>query len=323
VSRPKTGQVSIRSYKVGDEEGILDLYEEVFPHAKVDPALWRWTYRDTPGGPSIIVVGEDEGRLIAHYAVQPRPFCAFGKSLTFGFVLGTMIHPRYRNVTTFINIAKAAYREARARGIPILYAFPNDAVWPVRQKMLGWKPLKPMVELAASLEKIAHLAHAHEAVRPTLEEELATSFLRADGPVVPLRDGAWLKWRYFEHPRNDYEVLGFWDGDELAGYLVLKRYRPPAGQGVGHIIDWRTGAPREDVDRALFEGAIACFTAWEVGAVSLWLGPASSKRKLVARAGFEPGRETNFGFLALDPNFEELVGRSDAWDVMMADSDVY
>ena len=74
----------------------------------------------------MIVVLEREGRLLGHYAVQPREFWIAERRATVGFAVGTMVLPEVRSVAALVDLAEQAYVLCRERGFPWLYAFPND-----------------------------------------------------------------------------------------------------------------------------------------------------------------------------------------------------
>lgn len=66
--------LTVRPYREGDEQAILDLFERAFHHRR-SLARWRWEYRDNPYGNLRISLAFDaDGRLAAHYAGYPVRF---------------------------------------------------------------------------------------------------------------------------------------------------------------------------------------------------------------------------------------------------------
>ncbi len=331
----------IRPYAPGDEEQIIALYRIVFKFEMSVPA-WRWYYEGPRSAPrprtemspdnpkAVIVVAEaSDGSLIGHYAVQMRPFCFKGQSCLAGLVVGSMVAPEHRNITTFIEMAKMAYELCRARGVPFVYAFPNDNVWLVRRRMLDWQALPSLFSMAAPLSEL-HVSNTHD------------SFVRRLSPMEPFPSAKWLtdchpeniralfpaeylNWRFFEKPGGDYPVYAYMDRESLIGYIALKRYVGNDGVAVGHIVGWDVAPGTEPtVGAALFAQAKAHFAADGVSRVSLWLLPTSPLTPLIQNAGMKPEEiGKNFGYLAISETLKEDVSLSGPWDIRMADSDVY
>lgn len=322
----------IRAYRPGDETGILDLYRVVF---KLEMSLeeWRWYYQGGPSGRgpvAVIVVAEaPDGRVIGHYAVQPRPFCVDGRRLTAGLVMGSMVAPEFRNITTFIDMAKAAYALCREQGIGFLYAFPNDNVWLVRQRMLDWQALPHLHALCAAPVDIqvpeADLSHV-ELLAPG-EPLPAADWLGAcpSEGVRAVHSPEWLTWRLQERPGVEYPLYAHRVAGRLRGVIALKRYQAADGRVDGHIVGWRVQPGEEETTGTLL---LSCARRHfeEAGAqrLTLWLLPRSPLHALVVRAGMtpEPARK-NFGYLSLDDALSPALAPADRWDVTMSDSDVF
>jgi Acetyltransferase (GNAT) domain len=124
-------EISYRPYASGDEAQILALYQAAFG-ITLSLDEWRWHY----GRDAIIELAESAGSIIGHYAVQPRPFFVGARACSAGLVIGSMVAPEFRNITTFLELAKRAYERCKQQSIPFVYAFPNDNVWLVRRRML-------------------------------------------------------------------------------------------------------------------------------------------------------------------------------------------
>src|SRR6516164_3073299 len=67
-----------RSFRDGDEAGILQLYRDVFQLDLTLP-VWQRAYQQCPNGPAVITVLENDGDIVGHYAVQPRGFWVSGE----------------------------------------------------------------------------------------------------------------------------------------------------------------------------------------------------------------------------------------------------
>jgi hypothetical protein len=60
---------SVRGYKNGDEDGILQLIQLAFKWG--DKKYWNWRYRDNPAGIGRIWLADDAGKIVSHYAMIP------------------------------------------------------------------------------------------------------------------------------------------------------------------------------------------------------------------------------------------------------------
>ncbi len=332
--------ILLRPYMAGDEAGILALYREVFDLEMPLP-LWRWYYSEMPHGPAVVAVAEQEGRIVGHYAVQPRPFSLGAVPCLAGLAIGTMIHPAARDVTTLVELAQLAYDMCRERGILILYAFPNDQAWRVRKALLGWQELPQVVEWEGSSSALTDVFGEQHGLPDDLgkvasalqypqfrfgTDNASTNIHTISG----LRTWDWIGWRFFGKPDAEYVVptVGASGGEPgvVEAYAAAKRYVRD-GVPYGHILDWQTAhgmqGDKEAAGKLLFM-LQRQFTQWNVERVSCWACPASSLRPYLRQAGFTPtGRQTNFGYLSLMPQADDLLKDGDAWDVQMADSDVY
>lgn len=301
----------LRPFAPGDEAGILALYREVFAlHLTLDE--WRWYFAGRE--PAVIALAEVDGQIIGHYAVQPRPF-SVGPA---GLVVGSMVAPAFRNLATFVGLARAAYAMCRERGIRFVYAFPNDNVWLVRQRMLDWVALPQIHALAAA---VADFRPTGPAGGARLHPGQGFPSWAVGSPAVSATlPSDWLAWRLHEKPGAPYPVYAHSDG-----YIALKTYRPSEGPATGHLIDWRVRPGAEaSVGSLLLAQAKAHFAQDGVERVSTWLLPASPLYPVARQAGLvEESAGKNFGYLALDPALSASGGLAGAWDIRMADSDVY
>jgi hypothetical protein len=304
-------EISYRPYSPGDEAQILALYQAAFG-ITLSLDEWRWHF----GSGAIIELAESAGRIIGHYAVQPRPFFVGARACSAGLVIGSMVAPEFRNITTFLELAKRAYERCKQQDIPFVYAFPNDNVWLVRRRMLDWKALPSIAMLAASTRD--------------LDGDVG-NVARLDGPMPnvewlgrPAADrirssdsAAQLDWRLRERPGIDYPIYV----DRDWGYIALKRY-----QDIGHIVAFRTAPGCESSSGArLLARAAAHFAEIGIRRITTWMLPASPLLELVTRAGFaaEPGSGKNFGYLAFDASIAGELTDAARWDVSMSDSDVF
>ena len=320
-------ETDVRAYRPGDEHGILAMYRSVFG---LDHSVetWRWLYERFPHGPAIIVVAENNGELVGHYAVQPRPFSFGGEDTLAGLVLGTMIEQKARNVTLLIEMAKLAYKLCADRGLRFLYAFPREEVMRVRQMLLSWQTLAMIVEWEGPLPQLP--ASPTPRAVPRRYSLIEKPSERLDRPqmidpsmIYSLRDAAWLKWRIFDNPLVQYDVHAIGDANQPVAYAVTKLcYREDVLYG--HIVDWHGEINDPSVREDLLAGIWRRFAERNVERFSCWANRQNSLGKALQKAGYkEQGQSTSWGFRSLGSTATEWLANRDAWHVLMADSDTY
>lgn len=125
---------TIRPYRDGDEEGILELWKAVYPEHTYDREQWmkwwRWMYTANPHGTGVIFLAEQEGRIIGHTAEIPVMMKIGSESVLVGISLDAMTHPDYRRQGTFVALVKARSLESDKRGIRATYGFRNRFSYP-------------------------------------------------------------------------------------------------------------------------------------------------------------------------------------------------
>lgn len=322
-------KVTIRPYHSGDELGILELYRAVF---NVDVSLqdWQWFCQRNSKEPAIIVVAENYAGIVGHYAVQIRPFSLYGNPCLAGLAIGTMVHPSARNLTTLVEMAHLAYDICRQKGVLFLYAFSNDTAWKVRQVVLGWQALEPLVAWEAELSSLDNLVNSASETRiwkePSIELLTDLSLTRDEenfGKIYGIRTFDWLNWRFFQNPDAEYQIYVAGSPDKIQGYAVLKQYIHD-GTRYGHIVDWQVPASEVAVAKDLLMSIFQEFAASQVKCISCWALPNSSLVTYIQDAGLKlTGRRTNFGYLNLSSGNEEILADIKNWIIYMADSDVY
>lgn len=308
--------VTYRPYAPGDEAQILELYRAAFG-IELSLDEWRWHY----GHDQIIELAEVDGRVIGHYAVQLRPFFVEARACTAGLVIGSMVAPEFRNITTFVELARRAYAACRERAVAFVYAFPNDNVWLVRKRMLSWHELPAIAALAVSVRDTPR-DRASSVVQLAPDEPLDAPWLdRANDRICASDRASFLHWRLRERPHVDYPIYVDRDAGEVRGYIALKRYNA----AVGHVVAFRVAPGDPAAGRRLLASALAHFAEAGVERITTWLLPSSPLYTVAVDAGFaaDAGTKQNFGYLAFDDGLAAVLADPARWDVAMADSDVF
>jgi hypothetical protein len=90
------------------------------------------------------------------------------------------------------------------------------------------------------------------------------------------------------------------------------------------VVDWHLTPDSADSAEFLLNSVSRDFNHAGISRVSCWARGQSRLHPFLAQAGLSPtGRETNFCYIDLENRHEATLTNSTAWQVEMADSDVY
>ncbi|MEZ5988076.1 MAG: GNAT family N-acetyltransferase [Planctomycetota bacterium] len=279
MRRPETvvGDVVVRPWRDGDEVGIVEGWNAIFPAqdglAPRDLAYWRWQYREHPLGRTEVAVAEREGRIVGQYAAIPFRAVSEGEEVTIGGVCDAYVLPEHRraggrpglivHVVRMLHECWCGPDAALVRpGHVLLYGYPYP-IWRVARRYLDSEMVRDMDvlfrELAAPGFRPVPLpgscvVEEHAEVRALGDEPWR---LVAGGtPFGLVRDGAFLDWRYARHPQREYRFVVARDAGDgrLRGLAVYRRGGYAAVTDAGLLCDWLCPAADDDAGTALLHG---------------------------------------------------------------------
>lgn len=234
----------IRSYVVGDEVAINEMFNEVFRQQR-DLSHWYWKYRDNPAGAPIISLAYSSGVLAAHFAAYPlksffplakddrsgeytiyhagdkmtrRRFRAagFGKN-----ALLTRTYLHFMNTGTQPDtIFKYGFMASHSLRFGLLF-LNYTVIESVAYRTLAWKDVpgrqNPFVEKYLKGIKIE--------VASDIDETWSDFFYRNSSHYGALvkRDASYLKWRYLRRPDRKYLIVAAKKRSRLVGWSVFYR----------------------------------------------------------------------------------------------------
>lgn len=228
-----------RAFREGDEDAILALFAETFPHAPRSRQSFDWKYRRNPfGNGHISLTFDEEGRLAGHYAGYPVPFVAGSESFLAHQIGDTMTSPAVRHVgrgpTSILGRTAAHFYSEFCDGkVAYNYGFNvaniqkfsmrflrSDRVEsvPYRVRDLERNPLRPLTRA----ERWARGFRLEEVRSVDGEwDELFDRVARDFGFLVR-RDSTYVRWRYLECPDVRYIVIAIRQWRRLAGWSVFR-----------------------------------------------------------------------------------------------------
>jgi hypothetical protein len=240
--RWRTSSISLKNVPA-----LLELFHEAFEE-NISPALWHWKYGDDRS--LGVIVWHDE-QIVAHFGVSIRPTLFFGTPILAAPGSDVMVKPSERRAFTKKGpffLAAASYSEAYiGQGAKHLigFGFPNERHLRLGEKMgiyalvdkmmeVNWMPQsKPKSKPKYTRFTLSPLILSpmkevpeNRAMKLTnrLWEQMSHDLVNH---IVGIRDWAYIKYRYFNHPENQYEVflVHDWSFRRILGIIVLHTAR--------------------------------------------------------------------------------------------------
>jgi hypothetical protein len=214
---------------------MQDLFKKTFGH-DLTSEMWQWKYgRES----SYALGGWRENRLIAHYGGMPRDVLLFGEPKTVVQIGDVMVDPAERGVLTrkgpFFLLA-ATFQECYVgygKAILTGYGFPNKRAMQVAERLglytqvgsmteVEWKPSGKIPHCLTRLREIDSQDDIWKtSVIDDLWHKMAADLREA---LVGLRDNAYLRYRYLDHPHHSYQLLLVVNrfSGQIRGLIVLR-----------------------------------------------------------------------------------------------------
>ncbi len=209
------GKFVVRPYRPEDETGVLSLWQAAFGKV-MPPQLWRWKYLENPYRLQIALCVGEEGTILVMYGGIPYRANWKAKTVTVTHLADIMSHPDCRGTGLFVR-AGAAFFDlfAGPEATIFYYGFPGKYHFDIGAKYLEYTALKGGVgfltartrdlsqsktRFGGQIERIADVDHSFDRLWRRCS---------GDYPFALIRDAAFLRWRFFEHPLQTYEVWGY------------------------------------------------------------------------------------------------------------------
>ena len=302
---------SIRTYRKGDEQGILELTEAVHgfvPDKVAWMKWWQWLYKHCPTGEAIIWIVESDGKIIGHRAAIPMAFKVNDNRIASTLGVEAMVHPDYQGMGIFTALAREMLDQMARTDIAFSIGFPNDRSYTLSINQLGFIepcPLKIMI-LPLNLENILgrfitfkFLAKIVSKIAkpffnlifrtkksPRIENLLIKEVslfddrfddfwdrISADYGIIGMRNKEYLNWRYVNTPDTKYTIYVAEQNNKILGYTVL-RYGQTRNVVSGYIFDLVAQKAQQDVIHCLINRAVEYFKQQNVDLVlNFMIGP--------------------------------------------------
>ena len=244
MGRASLPALTIRRPTAADESDVLELLDATLgggPVGRRPPEFFRWKHRLNPFGPSLMLIAEDNGRLVGLRAFLRWRFEAAERVVQAVRAVDTATHPDYQGMGVFSRLTRSALDILREEA-DLVFNTPNDASRPGYLK-LGWRdvgrmpvavrPCRPF-RLARGLRT----PDGPRPPRPAVAAEPAANLLERDGEQVARllleaspaddirlrtpRTLDYLRWRYGPASLLDYRTVTEQRAGRLLGLAIFR-----------------------------------------------------------------------------------------------------
>lgn len=219
--------MEIRSYKTGDEQQILELFELSFGK-KMSKEYWNWRFLNNPFQEEpLIDLMWDADKLVGHYAVSPIDMFFDGKRVKTALSMTTMTHPEYGGRGIFSQLASCLYNRLHDNGFSMVWGFPNNNSHYGFNKNLQWKNVAVQAIMNVSGGVVEKKLTSESCVEIHRFDKVHADLLQGDETVRINKGPEFLNWRYFDNPSSDYRALMTADQSGLIIYKVISSFSDP------------------------------------------------------------------------------------------------
>lgn len=318
-------EVRYRSAGFEDERSVVSLLRECGYDS--DERFWSWIHRECPHGETIVEVAVAQDRVVGHYGVLPRRLRLNGQSIQAGLAIHAAIHPQFRGLSILRGLLDRTLKRCREAGFPLIYGYPRREVWLMYWKLFGWAAMGELVTLELPLAGGRFSPGPGDPIsfRRAAFDEAYDRFPHGSlfaGLNHVVRDRAYLRWRFENHPRVEYELADVRDrSGSLLAYLILKRYQKE-GKRFGHVVEADVRRGSLPVYRRLLEAALGRFQQEGAGIASCWMLKNSPLFVPLQEMGFRAqGFTTYAGYCRAQPGLDARGLDLHEWHMTMGDSD--
>lgn len=290
-------------------DAFCGLYTTVFT-APANREIISQRYLGNPSGELLMVVAQDQGKIVANYSAVPIEVTVDGEPRKAALSLNTMTDPAYAGRGLFTTLAGALYEDLAAAGYALIIGFPNYLSNRTFNMRLGWRTIYEIPTLKLNLEDVRETVVSAEPDSGTFEN------LRPNDGIsrVHVRlSPEYLAWRFRDNREKRYRVLA---ADE-SNWLIYQFYRKEIN--ITELC-YRDAALRDAlVDRVIAMGKREGFEA-----VTLWCTANTETHSALEKKGFRLSAPIrNFGARCFDPALAETVYDWRNWFVQMGDDNTY
>jgi hypothetical protein len=238
MSADSLSRFTVRTWRPGDEQPILDLFERSFFHRRSIES-WRWKFQRNPyGNERITLAFNSDGGLVGQYTGYPVPFVVDGRDVIAHQIGDTMTDVSVRNVgrgpTSILARTTYDFYDTFCRGkVAFNYGFNVGNIQkfcerfleivrvestPYRVRDLAAHPIVPI----SRWERMTRGYRLELVTAPGGEYDEFFKRVRGDYQFLVRRDRQYLQWRYFDCPDTTYFMVAIRKWHRLVGWIVYR-----------------------------------------------------------------------------------------------------
>ena len=279
-----------------------------------------WRYLEHPKDDLLAYFALDQGKLVASYSASPMELLVDGSVVNVIQSLNTMTHPDYIGQGLFVELARLTYQRAADSGYQLVFGFPNQLSNRTFLNRLNWKDIYEVPTLQLTVDKAAEK-----------RAQGATSLVREDSSfqldysrcvpscttgIMVHKTQAFLQWRYFQNPSNQYTNFVLEESGIVHAYAVCKEFRDRL-----NIIDFF--APQQMDMESLFTCCIEYAMKLGKHLVTTWAQQGTPEHLYLEKLGFQNSVPiTYFGACVFDGEDPKIYCYRN-WTIRMGDDNVY
>ena len=351
----------LRPYKIGDEEGIVKLFNEVFNKNR-NVEYWKWEFLKNPYGQGVMALEDENGRIVGQCTLLPSKMQLGGREVLGGQSIDAMVHKDFRRRGYYEHMAFYSYELGIKRDIKFRYGFPSKpALQGILEKLGGSlvcdiplymdvyridnlmedliknKILSKILAVPAMLMVKIYRGKVIKS-KNTYEIEEITSFdnrfdefwkeVKDKYPTMTARESVFLNWRVKDHPTIPYKTFAAVKDGNIKGYIIFKveekLVRGKYPLKFGSIVD--LVGENEDVIVCLYEKAKEYLKTDGVNFTVCWILNGMIYGETIKKLGFIKTKSTiPFAVKNLTENHEidSYIFEEKNWYLMPIESDIY
>ena len=125
-----------------EKESLVALFNKVFSKKRSMDEFVNLFEKNDLGYSYFSIIKNEDGDIVASYAVLPFKYNYFGKEIIFGQSVDTMVREDYRgNPFNLKKMANEVYQALIKEKIPFVFGFPNEEIYMIRKKILKWRDI--------------------------------------------------------------------------------------------------------------------------------------------------------------------------------------
>lgn len=209
------GRFPARPYRPDDEERVLELWRIAFGK-ELPVEIWRWKYARNPFGSRILLCLDEAGdAAIVMYSGVPFRTNWNGREVEMVQLMDIMSHPDHRKTGLFVKTAEAFFdcfaggESVLYYGIPGLYHFEIGAKYLAYSRLdsdVAFFQADPAQVVGSGRGRLCDEGTPGRAFDALWDEQAANY------PLAVVRNSAFLRWRFNDHPHRRYTIYGWRTG---------------------------------------------------------------------------------------------------------------